>query len=170
MLQNTQPSYHLFHCQFDIKWLHLTILYQLILLKQKCRTEKCSEEYETSLNFREFEIYVEHLMSDLIIIALKRYQQIPHDDLVVKSLFTCTCTREMWKLLQLSVGRLHKRNLIPVLINAKLNRYITEWANCKCQKNIPQFFRAQTMFWYLVLVSQLNNGESFTNEGSFFCT
>lgn len=126
ILQNAQPSYLLFHCQFDVKWLHLTILYQLISLKQKCRREKCSEEYETTLNFREFEIYVEHLISDLIIIALKRYQQIPPDDLIVKSLFTCTCTRELWKLLQLTVGRLHKRNLIPVrsIISSKMKKKI----------------------------------------------
>lgn len=125
-LQNTQPSYHLFHCQFDIKWLHLTILYQLILLKQKSKTEKYSEEYETSLNFREFEIYVEHLMSDLIIIALKRYHQISPDNLVVKSLFTCTCIREMWKLLQLCIVRLHKRNLIPVHITILLRNIIIQ--------------------------------------------
>lgn len=54
-----------------------------------------------------FENYVRHLISDLIIIALKRFEHIACQDLLSKSPFVCTCVRELWKLLQLCSDLLH---------------------------------------------------------------
>lgn len=42
-------------------------------------------------------------------IALKRFQPIHLNDLCIRSIFTCTCVREFWKLLQLLSDKLHEK-------------------------------------------------------------
>lgn len=82
-------------------------MYQLISYKQRLKTDEYSDEYEESLNFDKLDSQFQFVISDLIIIAIKRFQHVPINELSFKSLFTCTCIRELWKLLQLSTDYLH---------------------------------------------------------------
>lgn len=124
LFQCTQASYHLFHCQLDIRWLHLTLLYQLISYKQRFKSD--SEESQCyrkeELTFETLDNNLLLVTSDLITIALKRFNTIQLNDLCTRSMFTCTCVREFWKLLQISADKLHEKGECMVI---RLQNHVT---------------------------------------------
>ncbi|XP_065225939.1 protein MMS22-like [Planococcus citri] len=107
--RSAQASYHFFHCQLDIRWLHVTLLYQLISFKQRFKNDSEESQYyhRDVLTYETLDNNLLMVTSDLITIALKRFQTVQINDLYVKPLFTCTCIREFWKLLQYSSDKLH---------------------------------------------------------------
>lgn len=114
--QSTQPTYHLFHCQLDARWLHITLLYQLIFYKQQFTfdTESTQSYHNDIQTFETLEKNLTFVISDLIVIAVKRFQHIDLNDLRTRPLFTCTCVRELWKLLQIFCDTLDSRRQCPV--------------------------------------------------------
>lgn len=105
-----------------MKWLCITVLYLLVQCKQRFKENTASQEFDSLLNFDVLENNILATISDVIIIALKRFNQISVNDLSSKSMFTCTCVRELWRLLQLSTDELYskKRSIVSIrLVNIK---------------------------------------------------
>lgn len=101
-----------------MKWLYITVFYLLVQCKQRFKENTASQEFDSLLNFDALENIILVTISDMIIIALKRFNQFSISDLSSKSLFTCTCVRELWRLLQLSTDELHskKRSIVSILL------------------------------------------------------
>ncbi len=119
MLQSSQASYHLFHCHLDVRWLHLTLLYQLTSYRERFAhdTENSQVERNEKLTFEALENDVLLVISDLVVISLKRFQHMEQSDLRLKSVFTCTCVREFWKLLQSFCDILHSKEKFAVSLS-----------------------------------------------------
>uniref|UniRef100_A0A1B6DB75 Protein MMS22-like n=2 Tax=Clastoptera arizonana TaxID=38151 RepID=A0A1B6DB75_9HEMI len=105
--KSTQPAYHLFHCHLDLRWLHTTTVLILANIRDKTDLPE-SEAADYGLTYSQKKCVnnstVEHtislLISDLVMLAIARFEKIEENDLIHKSLFTCSCVAELWILVQ----------------------------------------------------------------------
>ncbi|XP_011301488.1 protein MMS22-like [Fopius arisanus] len=89
-----QPVFHLFHVHLELRWQMLCLVHQQILQDQ-------SQEQNDRFN-RALEL----LIQDLVFISLKAFQRIDPPDLMLKTPFSCSCLRDLWLALQLTIPRI----------------------------------------------------------------
>ncbi|XP_075221047.1 protein MMS22-like [Lycorma delicatula] len=102
-------GYHVFHCHLDLSWFHLTLL---LLLEDNHNEVQDNRNVlfpglSSVLNSSQLvgsdvtQFYINFLISDLVQLAIRRYEQICVKNLLNCSPFNCSCVREIWLLLQL---------------------------------------------------------------------
>ncbi|PNF31542.1 hypothetical protein B7P43_G00781 [Cryptotermes secundus] len=179
----SQASYHLFHAHLDLRWYHLTILHQLV---------KCQNLYITLDDYQQnskdhklidkniLEEQVLLLLSDLIVIAVTKFERMSLNESLKKTPFSCTCVRELWLMLQLFLDRLHEvehgksfwsylNQLLDVVLGKK-SLSNTSVYNCSAL-SLPEEYtctdRVSFCLWLLVHLAQLNG---YTEEGQYVGT
>lgn len=115
----THPAYHLFHCHLDLRWLHLVLLATIADVSNELQptasqlssahSQVSALNQKKSVNFNTVEHFTSLLVSDLIQLAIMRFEKCPSSDLVSTSAFVCTCIAELWILVNFFVRTLESR-------------------------------------------------------------
>ncbi|XP_011637201.1 protein MMS22-like isoform X2 [Pogonomyrmex barbatus] len=124
-----QPEFHLYHTHIELRWFFITLIYSKTIWYQ----------YYTQLE--EFENNVEMVINDLLYSTLKIFEKLVLNwtvDLMQKTPYYCTCTRELWLMLQIFVDNLGERMKTKMfwdLINSCTNRVLRK-------------DQSKTIFWH----------------------
>ncbi|XP_066508623.1 protein MMS22-like [Hoplias malabaricus] len=96
------PSWHLLHLHLDAHWAVLEILH---LLGQRMMGQVVYAQQfvnltgETLTNVSLFEDHLNNLLSDLITLAMNKYNKVRPTEVLTSHHFHCICTKELWILL-----------------------------------------------------------------------
>jgi len=131
LFQCNQPEFHLYHMHIELRWFFVTLMHSKTIWFQ----------YHTQLE--EFETTVEMIINDLLYSTLKIFERVKMIkifdlynninmifyisifiqlalnwtiDLMQKTPYCCTCTRELWLMFQIFVDSLGERKKTKVLI------------------------------------------------------
>ncbi|PSN46595.1 hypothetical protein C0J52_17793 [Blattella germanica] len=153
----------------DLRWYCVTIQQQLmrchslLIAQDDCEDPKNSAEEESLL-----------LMSDLILIAIDKFEKIQLSATLRKTPFNCSCIKELWLLLQLYMNQQHMKgngkpfwthlnHFIDVILGKapahSSSFYIKNLSN-QYNCSDPAIF----CLWLIVHVAQLNG---YTQDGEF---
>ncbi|EZA59634.1 Protein MMS22-like protein [Ooceraea biroi] len=97
-----QPEFHLYHMHIELRWLFVTLVYSRTMWYQ----------YQTHTQLEDFENTAGMVVSDLVYSTLKVFERLSLNwatDLAQKTPYNCTCTRELWLMLQLLTDNLQDR-------------------------------------------------------------
>ncbi|XP_063984811.1 protein MMS22-like [Diachasmimorpha longicaudata] len=89
-----QPGFHLFHLHLELRWVMITLVHQQTLQDQ-------SQDQNERLD-RALELFIQ----DLIFVSLKTFQRIDSSDLTMKTPFSCSCVRDLWLTLQITIPKI----------------------------------------------------------------
>ncbi|XP_015115868.1 protein MMS22-like [Diachasma alloeum] len=89
-----QPGFHLFHLHLELRWMMITLVHQQTLQDQ-------SQDQNDRLD-RALELFVQ----DLIFVSMKTFQRIDSSDLLLKTPFSCSCVRDLWLTLQITIPKI----------------------------------------------------------------
>ncbi|XP_012220703.1 protein MMS22-like isoform X2 [Linepithema humile] len=96
-----QPEFHLCHTHIELRWFFITLVHS--------RTMWCQYQMHP---VEEFENSAEMVINDLIYFALKVFERLSLNwtvDHKQKTPYFCTCTRELWLMLQIFIDSLEGR-------------------------------------------------------------
>ena len=161
-------SYHLFHMHLDLRWYCLTAIHQVMKCSHLIIIE---DQYDENGNILEEQILL--LLSDLIIIAIDRFERISLNS-IKKSPFNCLCVKELWLMLQLYINKLHEEEngkSFWTYFDQLLDVVLTRTSGSDCSRNIsspPTIYNCSDplcfSLWLLVHIAQLNG---YLESGEF---
>ncbi|XP_063239315.1 protein MMS22-like isoform X2 [Bacillus rossius redtenbacheri] len=156
--------YSLFHLHLDLRWFHLTCVYQLARLGGDRPVLPSRRQLDESF----FERQLALLASELLELAVRRFEKTALHDLPHTPPYSCRCVEEMWLMLQLLVETAQLclsvqpfESLVKVLLDSVQQRRgdrVTVSRNCS-EVTAPDAFHCSNptgfCLWFLFHLSQL---------------
>ncbi|XP_028046332.2 protein MMS22-like isoform X2 [Monomorium pharaonis] len=133
-----QPEFHLYHMHIELRWFLITLIYSKTMWYQYQLTQ-----------LEEFENTTEMVINDLLYSALKVFERLALSwtvDLTQKTPYCCTCTRELWLMLQIFVDSLEgkKTKMFWDLVNSCIDKILSK-------------DQSQAIFWHRSVDSSLSD-------------
>ncbi|XP_029176045.1 protein MMS22-like isoform X2 [Nylanderia fulva] len=125
-----QIEFHLYHMHLELRWFFVTLIHSRTTMYQ----------YQTHTLLEQFENTTEMVINDLVHFALKVFDRLSLNwtmNLAQKTPYCCTCTRELWLMLQIFIDNLEEK------MKTK-----TFWDHVNsCIDRILSKDRTETIFW-----------------------
>ncbi|XP_050445023.1 protein MMS22-like isoform X1 [Cataglyphis hispanica] len=126
-----QIEFHLYHMHIELRWFFITLIHSKTIWYQ----------YQMHTLLEEFENTTEMVINDLVHFGLKVFERLFSNwnmNFTQKSPYCCTCTRELWLMLQIFIDSLEERMKTKTFwdhVNSCVNRVLNK-------------DRSQKIFWH----------------------
>ncbi|XP_046741977.1 protein MMS22-like [Diprion similis] len=113
-VEHVLPQFHMYHLHLELRWLWLTLMDAKGCPENSSTLDDLMNDNTCSLGSMsipyhnpDLEVAITTVVDDLIYVATKLFARIAletkHQNLKIKTPYSCTCTRELWLMLQIFI-------------------------------------------------------------------
>ncbi|XP_020281370.1 protein MMS22-like isoform X2 [Pseudomyrmex gracilis] len=156
-----QPEYHLYHMHIELRWFFVTLVHSRTMWYQ----------YQMHASPEDLENTVEMIVNDLVYTAVKVFERsLNWKDLTQKTPYFCTCTREVWLMIQIFIDSLEEKMKTKIFwdyVNNCIDKILSKDQNqATCYTNVNFSCKNSELFciWLMYHLSLLYG---YSNDGVY---